>query len=116
MGRRIEAHTSQNKFALQLYSRLTNANPELVLVFMQAGGSGPSKSVPIHFCFGRLCKTVVNQPHFSYRMSRKETMTTKALGFVLWDQISGHRQVVPAAVLALEQHQLRDLPAERLHQ
>jgi hypothetical protein len=32
------------KFALQLYSRLTNANPELVLVFMQAGGSG--KQVP----------------------------------------------------------------------
>ncbi len=34
------------KFALQLYSRLTNANPELVLVFMQAGGSG--KQVPIN--------------------------------------------------------------------
>jgi len=37
---RIEAHTSRQKFALQLYSRLTNANPELVLVFMQAGSAG----------------------------------------------------------------------------
>ena len=28
------------KFALQLYSRLTNANPELVMVFMKAGSEG----------------------------------------------------------------------------
>ncbi len=34
---RLKGKMSKPKFALQLYSRLTNANPELVLVFMQAG-------------------------------------------------------------------------------
>ena len=32
---------SKTRFATQLYSRLTNANPELVLVFMQAGSKVP---------------------------------------------------------------------------
>ena len=36
----MEANATKQKFALQLYSRLTNANPELVLVFMQAGTGG----------------------------------------------------------------------------
>jgi len=34
---RVKGKVARNKFALQLYSRLTNANPELVLVFMNAG-------------------------------------------------------------------------------
>ncbi len=34
---RLKGKLQKPKFALQLYSRLTNANPELVLVFMQAG-------------------------------------------------------------------------------
>ena len=36
----MEGNVSKQKFSLQLYSRLTNANPELVLVFMQAGSGG----------------------------------------------------------------------------
>jgi hypothetical protein len=43
---RISAKVTPQKFALQLYSRLTNANPELVLVFMQAGGSKKEVRTP----------------------------------------------------------------------
>ncbi len=43
---RISAKVTPQKFALQLYSRLTNANPELVLVFMQAGGSKKEVHTP----------------------------------------------------------------------
>eukprot|EP00291_Cryptomonas_curvata_P022400 CAMPEP_0172170956 /NCGR_PEP_ID=MMETSP1050-20130122/11618_1 /TAXON_ID=233186 /ORGANISM="Cryptomonas curvata, Strain CCAP979/52" /LENGTH=924 /DNA_ID=CAMNT_0012842321 /DNA_START=324 /DNA_END=3094 /DNA_ORIENTATION=+ len=39
-GNRVEGSATKQRFALQLYSRLTNANPELVLVFMQAGSVG----------------------------------------------------------------------------
>ncbi len=46
--RRVHAKLGKNRFATQIYSRLTNANPELVLAFMRAGqGHRPTKvSVP----------------------------------------------------------------------
>ncbi len=41
---RVHAKLGKNRFATQIYSRLTNANPELVLAFMRAGqGHRPIK-------------------------------------------------------------------------
>jgi hypothetical protein len=46
-GRRVHAKLGKNRFATQIYSRLTNANPELVLAFMRAGqGHRPIKVSP----------------------------------------------------------------------
>jgi hypothetical protein len=43
-GRRVHTKLGKNKFATQIYSRLTNASPELVLAFMRAGqGHRPIK-------------------------------------------------------------------------
>ncbi len=40
----MHAKLGKNRFATQIYSRLTNANPELVLAFMRAGqGHRPIK-------------------------------------------------------------------------
>ncbi len=44
MSDRVEGSATKQRFALQLYSRLTNANPELVLVFMQAGSVGAKQA------------------------------------------------------------------------
>ncbi len=43
-ARRVHGKLGKNRFATQIYSRLTNANPELVLAFMRAGqGHRPIK-------------------------------------------------------------------------
>ena len=44
----MHAKLGKNRFATQIYSRLTNANPELVLAFMRAGqGHRPIKVSPL---------------------------------------------------------------------
>ena len=59
---RVTGKVTQQKFALQLYSRLTNANPELVLVFMQAGSDG-AKQVPQPSHISRLLADTHMFPH-----------------------------------------------------
>ena len=56
---RVDSSSTRQKFAMQLYSRLTNANPELVLVFMQVCAYyldiGAKSLQPPFWCWGNVC-------------------------------------------------------------